>query len=360
MHKREARICLIFTGGTIGMQRRADGTLQPPDNPRDFLRVAPELDNIIELEFVPLMNKDSTNINPTDWTAIAEAIFERRNDGFDGFVVAHGTDTMHFSASAVAFALGAPLPFPIVFTGSQTIPEVSHGDARINLIRACKVASLDIGEVVISFGDYVFRGCRAQKKDEAKFDAFESPAFFPLAYITEQIVLQPVTHAATSRGDDWELNAKFASGIAQVSLIPGLEPEMLEPVLLSEQCKGLILLSFGAGNVPHEDPYSFVKLIHGSRELNKPVVIASQFPANATLHTAYEPGKAARNAGAIPTGNMTNSCAVAKFRWVMAQVEERLANAELEPHKKMREVERMMQTDYVGEMDTPNDEKGSK
>jgi len=183
------KICLIYTGGTIGMQRDVrTGTLHPPEDPESFLNVAPELKEK-NFKFKSLMNKDSTNMTPEDWTTIATEIYNRRNDGYKGFVVAHGTDTMHFSASAVAFALGENLNFPVVFTGAQTIPDVSHGDARINLLRAFKVAETDIAEVVISFGDFVFRGCRAQKKDERRFDAFESPAYFPLANITQEIII---------------------------------------------------------------------------------------------------------------------------------------------------------------------------
>ncbi len=115
----DKKICLIYTGGTIGMHRDVNGVLRPPENPEDFLHLAPELDTS-EFDFVPLLNKDSTNMIPADWTAIAEAIYERRKEGYIGFVVAHGTDTMHFSASAVALALGSNLNFPVVFTGAQT------------------------------------------------------------------------------------------------------------------------------------------------------------------------------------------------------------------------------------------------
>jgi len=37
MASKPNKICLIYTGGAIGMQRRADGTLHPPNDPRDFL-----------------------------------------------------------------------------------------------------------------------------------------------------------------------------------------------------------------------------------------------------------------------------------------------------------------------------------
>jgi len=337
------------------MIKQEDNTLRPPDHEEDFLRVAPELGEVVVFDFVPLMNEDSSNMNPTDWTKIAQSVYDRRNAGYDGFVIAHGTDTMHFSASAVALALGDQLRFPVVFTGAQTIPEVRHGDARVNLLRACMVASTDIAEVVIAFGEYVFRGCRAQKKDERRFDAFESPAEFPLAYITEEILIAPHAYLRNAKWKtgDIELRATFESGVLQVSLIPGLEPELLRPILESEACRGAILQSFGAGNVPSREQYSFQTIIRRATELYKPIIITSQFPANSTLHSAYAASKVAIGAGAIPTGNMTASCAAAKFRWVLAQVESMIRAGDLNIDGKIAKVNELMQHRFVGEVDKP-------
>lgn len=331
------------------MVRDRRGDLRPPDDPADFLRVAPELDDLASYEFVPLLNKDSTNIVPADWVKIARAIYARRNDGYDGFVVVHGTDTMHFSAAAVAFALGPTLPFPVVFTGAQTIPEVPHGDARVNLLRACKVASADLAEVVIAFGDFVFRGARAQKKHEARFDAFESPAQFPLGFITEEILIsgEAMTRGEKRDAGPFELRAEFAKGVLQVSLIPGLEPDLIMPALEQPACKGLILQSFGAGNVPNSGRYSFRRLIRAATRRDKPVVVTSQFPANSTLHTAYRPGREAMRAGAISTGNMTASCSVAKFRWALAITE----REEVRATARIARIREIMNTSYIGEMD---------
>jgi L-asparaginase len=346
---KKPKICLLYTGGTIGMVRDADNRLQPPADPNDFLRLAPELSEIVTYDFVILMNKDSTNVVPRDWMTIADAIYDRRDDGYDGFVVVHGTDTMHFSASAVAFALGPGLPFPVVFTGAQTIPEVKHGDARVNLLRACAVATHDIAEVVIVFGDYIFRGARAQKKDERKFDAFECPATFPLGFITEDIVLSPEVIGRRDRAEPFVLRNHFAPGILQVSLIPGLEPSLVRPALKQKRCRGLILQSFGAGNVPHEGPYSFLELIEAAVEHGKPVIVTSQFPANSTLHTSYAPGREAVKAGAIPTGNMTASCSVAKFRWALALLDRE--NQASTASQRLERLRTMMSEPYIGELD---------
>lgn len=339
------------------MVRDPDGGLRPPDDPRDFLRLAPELEHIVSYDFVPLLNKDSTNIIPDDWVVIADEIYTRRNDGYEGFVVVHGTDTMHFSASAVAFALGPGLPFPVVFTGAQTYPEVLHGDARINLLRACAVASQDLAEVVISFGDFIFRGARAQKKDEARFDAFESPALFPLGFITEEIILSPNRRRRHEKeGQPFELRNHFATGVLQVSLIPGLEPSLLVPAIEQDQCKGLILQSFGAGNVPDEGEFSFIPLVERLVERETPVIVTSQFPANATLHTAYRPGRKAVEAGVIPTGNMTASCSVAKFRWALALLDQQMERDQ--GTARLEHVTAIMSESYIGELDLPTADTG--
>lgn len=354
---RKPKICLIYTGGTIGMireQRGEEYILRPPEDPSEFLRylrAEEEVREIADLDFVDLLNKDSANIVPADWTRMAQAVYERLDQGYQGFVIAHGTDTMHFSASALAFAFGDRLNLPIVFTGAQAIPEVIHGDARTNLLRAVKVACEDLAEVVVAFGDYVFRGCRAQKKDARRFDAFESPDGFPIGYITEEILLASgQIRTRRDRSEPLEFRPWFSDGVIQFSLIPGLEPEVLRPILRSEHCKGIVLQSFGAGNVPNQGHHSFKDFIREARDLNKPVLITSQLPGASTLASHYIPGREALEAGAIPTGDMTNAAMIAKFRWVLHQVQEAIADGSLAPADKLARVREMMGTIYVNEM----------
>ncbi len=354
------KICLIYTGGTIGMIRERKGqeyVLRPPEDPSEFLRclkVEEEVREIAELDFVDLLNKDSTNMVPADWTKMAQAIYQRLDHGYRGFVIAHGTDTLHFSASALAFAFGDRLNLPIVFTGAQTIPQVAHGDARVNLLRAVKVACEDLAEVVVTFGEYVFRGCRVQKKDARRFDAFESPAECPIGYIAEEVLLT-TGRVRTRCGQPGPLEFRpgFSDDVVQFSLIPGLEPEALRPVLHSNHCKGVILQSFGAGNVPNEGGYSFKGFIQEAVALNKPVVITSQLPANSTLASPYAPGREALEAGAIPTGNMTDAAATVKLRWALHQVQAAIDSSSLAPADRLARVREMIGRVYVGEMTPP-------
>jgi L-asparaginase len=273
--------------------------------------------------------------------------------GFDGFVVTHGTDTMQFTAAALAFALGADLAVPVVLTGSQTDPSSVHGDARSNLVRAVLVATGPVAEVVISFGDHVFRGVRAQKRDRLRFAAFDSPAIAPLAEIAAELILHPAARRRprTPPRSVPPLKADFGPDVVQLPLIPGLRPESLMALLDPAHVRGVILQTFGAGNVPDEGEFSFVPFIATAVAAGLPVILTSQFPASSTIASPYATGAGAIRAGAIPTGNMTNSTAYVKFRWVLAQVSAELTAGSISADDRLAEIHRRMATPYVGELD---------
>lgn len=392
---KEKKICLIYTGGTIGMVRTRDpdGKLRTHP-PKDAAQFAESINNLMPdivdeikerkarrseplpftVDRVTLFEKrsehggleevgmDSSNLCPSDWTQIAEAIYKRRND-YAAFIVSHGTDTMEFSAAAVAFALGPKLNFPVVFTGAQTIPSIKHGDAQVNLLRAIQVALYQkqvaedkrsgFCEVLIAFNTKVFRACRTKKTSEVLFDAFDSPSFHPVAHIAEEI--HPAPWAIFAPWDQkpgpWELEAGFTDNVVTMTLSPGLRTTVLETLVKDETINGIILASFGAGNVPFRGVYDLLPAIRMAKTIGKPVVITSQFPAFGYVQSTYEGSRLATEAGAIPTGNMTTSCAVVKLSWVLHKVAKQIAAGELPESDRMKRVKALMAKVEVGEMD---------
>jgi L-asparaginase/Glu-tRNA(Gln) amidotransferase subunit D len=213
------------------------------------------------------------------------------------------------------------------------------------------LAGEDLAEVVVCFGEYIFRGCRCQKKDEKRFDAFESPGYFPIGYISSSIELTPLAKKKEKFPGTLGYLPYFEKGVFVVSLIPGLEPDLIYPIIEQDKCKGLLLQSFGAGNVPQWKEFSLLPLIAKATELRKPVVISSQFPGHSTLSTSYAGGVKAHEVGGIPTGNMVGAAAVVKLRWALARVLKSIENGEIEPEEKVTEVRKIMQRPYVREME---------
>jgi L-asparaginase len=155
------KILFIATGGTFASGKSQNG-LRPKFSAEQLLKFFPAAREIAEISAVQIFNLDSTNVGPENWEKIAATIFENY-EKFDGFVVAHGTDTMHFSAAAAAFAL-QNLQKPVVFTGSVLSPENPNSDAERNFIDSLLVARAgDVREVCICFGGEILHGVNSRK-----------------------------------------------------------------------------------------------------------------------------------------------------------------------------------------------------
>jgi L-asparaginase len=271
-----------------------------------------------------------------------------------GIVVAHGTDTLAYTSSAVAFALGDHLDRPIVFTASQTTVEAVHGDARSNLVRACMVAGAagrDLPEVMILFGDRVLRACRAQKVDDRRFDAFDSPSWPPLARITQILNIdEAAVRSIPEEVQPLEVRADFDDRILFIPQVPGLRASVLDRFLDSAfdsgDIQGVIIQSLGAGNLPTVEPYSLVGFVERAIDQDIPVVLGSRFPISMDEPNRYEPSAAALRAGAIPLFNMTEAALLTKFAWILGQMKH-----ETSLQSRTDWVSKRILSDYVGEVD---------
>lgn len=350
---KKKKICVINTGGTIGMAMGPDGKMRAPEDLDWFFHAYREIFQIAEVHPIALECKDGANMVPEHWARIAEAVFTRRNDGFAGFVIAHGTDTLSYTASAVAFALGPNLRFPVVFTGAQSPYYVLHGDAKSNLLRACEVAAHDIviPEVVVVFSDEVYRAVRVQKKDDYRFEGFHSPTYRPLAIIAERIEIQKEFLRQPQSGWQTELQKDFSDGVLQITQYPGFVPDKFKELLEDQDLKGIVIESLGLSNVPTEGKYSYETFIRQAIEKQIPVLITSRYPVLPEFAGKYTPSSMAMQWGAIHTLNMTPAAAMTKFMWVIPQVEKAIKSGDVRSGQKLNEIKRMMITNIIGEVD---------
>lgn len=343
-------ICVINTGGIIAAELRDDGAIVEPEDLRVFFDDFPEMHGIAHVDPVPLMGKDSSNMTPADWKTIAEAIYLRRNRGYKGFVVAHGTDTLAFTASAVAFALGPGLSFPVVFTAAQSPRHVAHGDARPNLLRACTVATMDVPEVMIVTDDQIYRGVRAEKRDDYRFESFHSPTMAPLGVIADRIEIDWNLVRKRDESRDLECVAEFSSGVFKFDFIPGLHPALLMPILDNPMLKGVIIETPGIGIVPTEGEMSLLPFIEkATQDRRIPVLLVSQYPIQPQMAANYALASKPARFGAIPAVNMSAPAASTKFMWILPQIEKRLVEGRISEAEKFTEIQKAMNRNLVGE-----------
>ena len=308
------RVLILYTGGTIGMAGSPEGyrplagfgeklgeVLRGPDLP-DF--------DVVESEN-PI---DSANLLPEHWSQIARELVGRW-EGYAGFVVLHGTDTMAWTASALSFLLrGADKP--VILTGSQ-VPLLGAGsDAPGNLRAALRLAARpEIREIAICFGHHLLRGNRCRKVASKALDAFASPNFPPLADIGEGDDLQArFLHSAGPR--DF-LVPDFASAAAVLTVHPGLSARAVESALADPGVRGLVVHSYGLGNVPDADP-QLVAALAAAIARGIVVVNVTQCASGGVAQDIYATGSTLTRIGVVSGGDMTLEAAFAKLHFLLA------------------------------------------
>ena len=306
------RLLLLLTGGTLmmvpGAPSSRGGAISLDDDRagRDLLAEVPSLARIATFDTRLLFHMDSANMQPSDWLTLAREVHAGIPE-YDGIVIVHGTDTMAYTASALAMILG-PLPKPVVLTGSQKPLVDVRTDARQNLIDAALVATLAVPEVSIVSGARALRGARSTKRDAWGFRAFDSPNLPPLVELGLGIeIADHVRDAAPLAPFDGRLEPR----VLAVRVFPGLDPSLVRGALRAG-VKGLVLEAYGTGNLPNLGG-SLIPALEEARERNVPVMVVSQCLRAFVELGQYDGGAAAQAAGAISAGDMTVEAALAKM-----------------------------------------------
>lgn len=319
MSKRK-RVYIAYTGGTIGMARRDDGSYAPrPRYLQELMAGLPELRDPRAPEYriveYPLL-RDSATMTPRDWTAIAEDI-AAHYQAFDGFVVLHGTDTMAYTASALSFMLRG-LGKPVVLTGAQIPLCEMRSDGRENLITALLIAANEpIPEVCLSFGSRLLRGCRAVKVNASGLEAFDSPNFPPLAQIgigieLDRRLLRPPPPLDTPLGVQ-PISPDVRVGALR--LFPGIAAEMVAAVLRPLQ--GLVLETYGAGNGPADDE-ALVAALAEANSRGVVIVNCTQCLRGRVDLSSYATGAALLRAGVVSGNDLTAEAALTKLAYLFS------------------------------------------
>ena len=190
--KEKPNIAMIITGGTIASKLDPKtGGVDPLTSPNDFFKFYPEIFervNVLKIE-TPFM-KASEDMDSSDWQKIARVAEKLLNDGnIKGIIIAHGTDTLHYTSAALSFFL-RNLNKPVVLTYSQRSIDRASSDARLNLQCAALAAISDIAEVMLvghgSTNDdfcYAMPGTKVRKLHSSRRDAFKAVNAEPFAKI---------------------------------------------------------------------------------------------------------------------------------------------------------------------------------
>jgi len=314
---------LLGTGGTIAS--RLDyrtGAVIPAFSPGELYGAVPELADICNLSTEKLFAVFSENMGPSQYIELAKAIGREIENGIDGIVIGHGTDTMHHTASALAFMVQHS-PVPIVMVGSQRSADRPSSDAARNLIHATTTAATsDIAEVMVCmFGptsdEYglLHRATRVRKMHSSYRSTFRTIGDIPLATVTRDGV-KPLRQDYARRRADRHVDILpfFEERVTLTYYYPNMHPDIIDS-LVEHGYKGIVIAGTGLGHI------------------NKPVypaierAVAAGVAIYMTVQTlwgyvhmfVYDTGRDLMAKGIIPTENMLPEVAYIKLAWALGQ-----------------------------------------
>ena len=315
------KVLLIYTGGTIGMNRNPRTGALEPFNFESLLSNVPELQQvsteIATFQFNPPI--DSSDMSPERWVDLAHVITNNYNL-YDGFVILHGTDTMAYTASALSYML-ENLTKPVILTGSQLPIGQVRTDGKENVITSIEIASAKyqdgkamVPEVCIYFNGHLMRGNRTTKQSADNFNAFESFNYGHLAdagvninYHMSRILMPDYSKSVQPR-------FVLDPSVIVFTVFPGIQEDLIRHVLMSPKLRSIVMRTYGSGNAP-QYPWLMNALKEATGK-GKIIVNISQCMAGSVEMGRYDTGYQLKEAGVISGHDSTVESAVTKLMYL--------------------------------------------
>ena len=315
------KVLLIYTGGTIGMNRNPRTGALEPFNFEHLLKNVPELQQVSTeidtYQFNPPI--DSSDMSPALWVDIAHVIANNYNR-YDGFVILHGTDTMAYTASALSYML-ENLTKPVILTGSQLPIGQLRTDGKENVITSIEIASAKyqdgkamVPEVCIYFNGHVMRGNRTTKQSADNFNAFESFNYGHLADAGVNINYHRSRILMPDYSKPMQPRFVLDPSVIVFTVFPGIQEELIRHVITTPSLRAIVMRTYGSGNAP-QYPW-LTKALKEATSQGKIVVNISQCMAGSVEMGRYDTGYQLKEAGVLSGYDSTVESAVTKLMYL--------------------------------------------
>jgi len=323
------RVHVVFTGGTIGSSTGTDSTDLVAGQDRQILSYAPTATEFVFTTSEPfrILSEDA---DLDTWSLLACHVSSLPLESIDAVVVAHGSDTLAWSAKALSYAL-AGVPVPVVVIGSDK--PLTHRDsngpdhfrdallfAATEKLPGIYAAWKNPGEptaihlasrlLPCDVHDDHFRSARGLhfgtvSNGEFRRNAVEgNPSRSHLAKIPEAADWKETAARAQS-------GVLFDPDLLVIPAMPGIDAEALAG---GHRWKAVLQLAYHSGTAPSFDATgSLLRLAKKCQADGIPLVVG---PARESA-APYASVSRLREAGAVFAPNMTEASLVVKLRWLL-------------------------------------------
>lgn len=241
------KICLFTTGGTIASKRDAASGHVTASVDAEELRATIE-DPLpgIEIELVEFCNVGSYALDlPMIFELTRRIDAKLREDGCDGVVVTHGTDTMEESAYMADLLVASDKP--VVFTGAQHAADEPNPDGPRNLADSIRLAAAPEARglgALICFEQEFHAARDVTKSHTSRVDTFISAEHGKLGEIDGERI---IVHRRPTLRRSYTA-PRIVEDVELVKLAIGLSGRYVS-FAIESGAKAIVLEGFGRGNV---------------------------------------------------------------------------------------------------------------
>ncbi|KHO47716.1 MAG: glutamyl-tRNA(Gln) amidotransferase subunit D [archaeon GW2011_AR5] len=344
--KSKKTILILHTGGTVASKIDYEtGAVSASVEPEDLLASMPELAKIANIRTEMVFQMYSGDMEPEHWIELAKKVAQE-HERFDGIIITHGTDTIHYTTAALSFML-QNIPKPVIFVGSQRSSDRGSSDAAMNMICAAhfivggnfKGIALCMHANMNDDDCYIHSGLHVRKMHTSRRDSFRSIDVLPIARVSKTGNIEALYDFRTK--GEYKSLPVFNKKVAIVKIHPGFNYKLLE-FFEKAGYKGIVLEGTGLGHAPVDvlDKYTrhHALVLSAIKRLAKNSVVAmtSQCLYGKVNMNVYSYGRKLLEAGVVPV-QMTPETAYVKLGWVLGHTK----NAEA--------AKNLMQMNLIGE-----------
>ena len=313
------KILLLSTGGTIASKvDYRTGAVTPALSAAELYEAVPEIAKIANVDAEVLFSEYSENLQPEHWLEIAKKLDSIVDSDYVGVIIAHGTDTMHYSSAFLSFALSG-FKKPITLVGSQRSSDRPSSDAALNLISATKflVNTKSKGVFVVMHQNEsddaiaCHLGTRVRKNHTSKRSAFQTVGSEPAFVVYDDKILENMKNSFFNE-NEYNPRINLDTKVALIKYHPGFNPEIIESLIKLEY-RGIIFEGTGLGHVGR----TMYDSIKKAKENGIFLGMTSQCIDGRVSMTVYESGRDLLDMGIIPLENMIPEVALVKAMWVL-------------------------------------------
>ena len=223
---------------------------------------------IADLYVEDLYHLASPQITEREMLGIKNRIEEAVEEGYDGVVVTHGTDTLEETAYYLELTLDVNLP--IVITGAMRSSNEIGADGLANLRSSLVVAtddeSADKGVLVV-MNDEVHTATYVTKTHTTNVATFQTPTFGPIGLVSKNNVIY---FQKLIKEEHYEVNTTEKK-VYLLKAYAGMDEKLINAVC-DLGADGLVIEALGAGNLPPQT----VSAVRNCIKKSIPVVFVSR------------------------------------------------------------------------------------